>query len=244
MIDNKLEFKSLSKNFAILYVEDDQKISLKMKTILETLFERCDIAFDGLMGLEVYKAFAQKENRFYDIVISDIVMPKMDGVAFCRELLKLNKSQEIIVISAYGNKQELIELINMGIKKFIEKPFSSGEMIKKLENSMRKISKHKENPEMTITEELTWNKKLQKLFYKNNEIDLTYKEGLILEALILYPNKIFSNFDLFAILSEDEYSDKEFSNETIKTIIKRIRKKLPFNIIKNIYGLGYKLQLQ
>jgi DNA-binding response OmpR family regulator len=238
----QFEFKKLSKKLTVLYVEDDKKISIKFKAFLEEVFLRCDVAYDGKMGLEIYENFEYKENRFYDIVITDIIMPYMNGIVLCEKILQINPIQKIIVISAYGDKKELIQLINMGIKRFIEKPFNAKEIISQLDSMLKEISEDLPKYNLILKENLIWNSMKRELSYCSKRIHLSYNEIIILELFIHNRYQIFSNFDIFNIL-EDENPDKIFSQDIIKTSIKRLRQKLPFNIIQNIYGIGYKLQI-
>lgn len=240
---NKKKRYLKAQNFAILYIEDDERFASKMEILLKSSFEHIDIVYNGNSGLEFYENFKYVNNRFYDLVITDIMMPKMDGITLCKKLFFLNPSQEIIITSAYGDKKNLIELINLGVKRFIEKPFSANEIIAMIQSIIVQNSANLEKNTILLKENFIWNLQTKELVFNDKKINLSYNEMIILELLILYPNQIFSNFRIFDIL-ENENPDKSFSQNVIKSIIKRLRKKLPYNIIKNIYAQGYKLSLE
>jgi len=88
-----------------------------------------------------------------------------------------------------------------------------------------------------------WNKHSKKLFLNYKELKLSYNEIAILDLLIQNQNKIFSSYDIFNIISASNL-DGEFTENTIKSAIKRLRKKLPENTITNIYGQGYSISLK
>jgi len=100
----------------LLYVEDDEELSLSTQRMLQSFFTNIVVAYDGVEGLEAYK----KEP--FDIVLTDILMPNMDGSEMIREIHKIKSQQAIIVMSAYEDSEHLLELIDIGIDKFISKP--------------------------------------------------------------------------------------------------------------------------
>jgi len=114
---------SLEKEIRVLYVEDNQMVRMSTALMLNEYFEHeIDTAFDGENALQKYQEFYKKEAYFYDIIITDINMPRMNGLELINAISKLNKEQSIIVISAHSESKYLLELINMGISNFILKP--------------------------------------------------------------------------------------------------------------------------
>ncbi len=113
-----------STDLKVLYVEDNSIVLKSTMYILEEFFDYIDTAEDGRVGLEKYEAFYKENNYNYDIVITDINMPQMNGIDMSKEIYNLNKEQNIIVISAHNESNYLIELINIGISNFILKPIN------------------------------------------------------------------------------------------------------------------------
>ena len=104
------------KELTLLYVEDDRMLSAATAKTLGAFFKSVDLAYDGKEGLEKYK-----EGSF-DIIITDIMMPIMDGKEMAKEIHAINPTQPIVVMSAHEDTKYLIELIEIGIHRFIQKP--------------------------------------------------------------------------------------------------------------------------
>ena len=127
----------LTKYLNILYVEDDEDIRESVCDILEDFFNIVNTAKNGQEGLEKYKNYHIKNNKYHDIIITDLNMPKMDGITMIEEIAQINPSQKIIVISAHDDSEKLIKLIDLGISAFILKPIENQKLI----NAIYKVSK-------------------------------------------------------------------------------------------------------
>lgn len=108
----------ISGTMKVLYVEDDEIIAAAVRHMLLRTFERVDLAEDGEEGLKLY----QEDD--YDIVISDIRMPRMDGITMCKKIREINPEQKVVITSASNDSDYLMLLIELGIDKFILKPIS------------------------------------------------------------------------------------------------------------------------
>ena len=104
------------KHLNLLYVEDDTTLSSTMLKTLEEFFNSVTTAYDGAEGLELYK------RDDFDIVLTDIMMPKMDGREMSRCIREINPNQNIVVLSANEDSTHLMELIEIGVHKFVQKP--------------------------------------------------------------------------------------------------------------------------
>ncbi len=131
------EILEYSNNLTVLYAEDDKAIREHMLESLEDVFHKVIAAEDGEDGLAKYQAYFETEHRYPDIVITDIRMPKVDGIAMSRNILKLNPGQIIIVLSAHNESEQLLEIINLGINHFLLKPLHP----KRLYETLYKVSK-------------------------------------------------------------------------------------------------------
>jgi putative nucleotidyltransferase with HDIG domain len=138
MVDVK-KLKSLAEKLSVLYVEDDIQLRQETTTYLTKIFNRVDTADDGQMGLEMYR-----ENG-YDIVITDILMPHMDGLEMTTEIKKLNEEQEVIIISAYSDPQYFTNAIHLGVNGYIIKPINYEQINATLYKSAVKLTRFKEN---------------------------------------------------------------------------------------------------
>lgn len=107
----------------ILYVEDDENIRQQTAQLFDAIFPFVVSAENGIEGLKRFK------EESFDIVISDIVMPKMNGVKMSKEIKKLNPSQYIIILSAYNESDYLLDLINLGVSHFMLKPLQNKQLL-------------------------------------------------------------------------------------------------------------------
>ena len=233
-----LNFKALqqlSKGLSLLYIEDDKPLRDKTAVVFTNLFKRVDVAKDGLQGLEVYEKYHKENSFYYDIVVSDIQMPCLDGIGLTKKILEIHPQQKIIIISAYNDKEYLIDLINLGVEGFLQKPLSSQNLLKTLYDTCSSL--HHQDI-ITIDENYTYNNSISALFCDDQKVDLSEKEMSLLELLIKNKNKIFSAIEIFNHIYIDE-PQKDFSTDSVKSLIKRLRKKLPEGFIRNTQQLGY-----
>ncbi len=235
----------LTKNLSILYVEDDTSLILETNEIFENLFSIVDISLNGKDALKKYNSFYTQNNKCYDIVVTDISMPKMDGIELTKEIYKINPNQAIIVISAHSEPEYLIELVNIGIEQFLIKPYNYETILNILFKTSQKIilQQNKKNEletiSVTLNKNYTWNKKESNLLKNNNIISLTKNETILMELFIKNKYKITTIEEIFTFIWGD--NQHLASTETLKSIISRLRKKIPELTIENTYGLGYRL---
>jgi len=112
----------LSKTIKILYVEDDLRIQEQVVRMFKQLHFQIDIAIDGKDGLD---KVLEKE---YDIVLTDIIMPRMDGMQMIQEIKKINPDIKIIITSAYNDKEKMLSY-KSDIDLYYDKPFSIPKLI-------------------------------------------------------------------------------------------------------------------
>ena len=162
--------KKLASKFSILYIEDEQILRDKVSRFLSKVFNQVDTASDGEEGLKKYL------KRSYDIVITDILMPKMDGIALIRKIREQSKDQEIIVLSAYTDFTYLTQSIELNVTGYIIKPVQFTQMLNVLELSIIKLTAFREN-EMykTRLEEMVAERTKTVLELQNKVID-NYKD--------------------------------------------------------------------
>jgi len=133
-----MDLKNLIKythDLSVLYVEDKIEVREYVVTILKDIFFKVDSFKDAQQALGAYEKFYTLNNRYYDLVLTDLVMPDMDGIELCHRILKINQQQYIIPISAYSEKERLQELMSLGVDDFIQKPL-------KIENLLQMIEKY------------------------------------------------------------------------------------------------------
>lgn len=222
---------------SLLYIEDDMHLRNKMKQLFESLFSRVDVASDGEEGMDIYSDYHFNKREFYDIVITDIKMPRMDGVELAKEILKQNEEQIIVVTSAHGEKENLIPLLNMGITFFIEKPLNTKTLI----DTFSKICS-RENKKIVLKHGFSFNLEEKKLFHNDNPIALSATESRLLYLLTKNPNTFFSAHDIHNEIYHDN-ADKTLSSDSLKGLLKRLRQKTYKELINYQSTHGYSINL-
>ena len=245
MIDY-ISLEKYAKEISILFVEDDKGISKKMEIFLYEIFSKIEVAFDGNEALEKYYNFYKANNEYPDLIITDIRMPNMDGIELIKHIYKENANQKIIVLSAHNESEYLIELVNLGIYRFILKPMDYNNFFEIIFKVSKEIYMEKykvsDNKEIFIKLncDLIWNKELKQLYLNDKLLKLTKKEFLLIELLLGIPEKIFVNEEIISYIWKEEFNENpDISN--LKNLISRLRSKIPALKIDNIYGFGYKI---
>ena len=137
-MDNKIDetLICLQEDLTVLYVEDSDIVRESTYDMMKEFFTHVDLAEDGVKGLEKYKKFHEEHHEYYDIVFTDINMPKMNGIEMSEAILRENPMQNIVVVSAHNEADYLLRLINIGISNFILKPIE----IMQFQNVISKIT--------------------------------------------------------------------------------------------------------
>ena len=238
------KIKQLLKQFNILYVEDDCELLDHTKELFELLFKEVRIAKDGVEAIKVYTEYFDLHDSYIDIVISDIEMPNMNGIEVSKQILELNKMQKIIITSGYDDKKYFIELINMGVDGFIQKPLLSEHIRTVLYDVCIRLEEEQALQKIiSLSKEYIFNLSTGNLTNENENILLSDAETKCL-TLLLNNNANSNNFCTTLEIFDYIYPfDKEFSSDIIKSLIKRLRKKLPKDCIRNIPNKGYYINL-
>jgi CheY-like chemotaxis protein len=182
------KLQSLASDFTILYVEDNELIREKGSQILKKFFNKTYIASNGLEGVAIYKKYSPK------IVLMDINMPQMNGLEMAENILALNPDVKFIVTSAIVESKLLIQALNIGIHRFLPKPFNAHDLIRALSSLIEK-SKNTCNsftPESYIKEAFDTYDSLVAIYEKTRPI---------------LANKAFLNFFGSSTLEELEKND-------------------------------------
>lgn len=137
-MNNIKDLLEYSKTLNVLFIEDNTDVREQLSKLLKNFFDNIDLGFNGIDAIEKYKKFKDANNKFYDLVITDISMPKLDGIELSKEIFKLNENQQILVISAHTEKQKLNQLNEIGIDCILQKPVEHTSLINTLEKIINK----------------------------------------------------------------------------------------------------------
>jgi YesN/AraC family two-component response regulator len=177
MVDVKATYE-YTKDLSVLYVEDNESVRDASVSIFGEFFALVDSAIDGEDGINKYKEKLEAEGKSYDLVITDLNMPKVSGAELIELIHEINFEQSIVVVSAYNESHRLIELIDAGISHFIQKPIKPNQFI----NVAYKVAKNIVARSMLATQhQLTKNlnedlesivqKRTKELHLKNEELN-------------------------------------------------------------------------
>ncbi len=230
-----------SKHLSILIVEDHLSLRTRIVEILSDLFAQVDEAQNGVDALEQYLAYKQQHGTYYDLVLSDIQMPQMNGIDLTAELYALHEEQAIIILSAHQDAKYLLALINFGVAQFITKPVEQDQMLQTLYNVCKKINKTTRQQPIgfiVLGDTCIWDTQTQTLKVNDEVIPLTKHEIYFMDLFSEHLDKVCSIDD---ILNYFFLNNIDISAENVRSSITRLRKKLPQNSITSVYGLGYKL---
>ena len=227
-------FNKILKNLNILYIEDEKNIRLNIKKTLE-LF--CENVFDAENILNAKEILTKQR---IDIIISDINLPDMSGIDFVKEIRIKDKTIPIILLSAYTDKEFLLEATKLKLVDYLTKPIN----FKDLNNALQKcVEEILDNSRYIITfkNNIQYNVSHNCLIddNKKEEIHLTNKEIDLLNFLIKNNNRICSADELKSTLWDDYL---EATDSALKNLLNKLRKKIGKESIINISGVGYKLE--
>lgn len=218
------------KDFNILFVEDEDKIRKHVVGALNYLAKEVVAACNGVEALDAMSKFEP------DIIITDIEMPIMNGIELIKTIRQKDKDMCIIVLTAYTNNEYLMELIDMHIEHFIVKPINFEKLLDALQKCEESI-RMKKNIQRTLPLGYCYDEDKKLLSYKQQEIKLTKKEIVFLELLFKNLNRIVT----YEEIEEYVWEDSIMTENSIRSLVKNLRKKLPVNLIENLSGMGYKL---
>ena len=128
------DLMELGKELKVLYVEDDENLRLETTKIIERIFEKVDVASDGIEGFNAFVATP------YDLVITDIEMPQVDGIEMSRNIRAINQDTPIVVVSAYSNTDYFMDAIAIGIDYYILKPIKMPRLIDTLFAAVKRVT--------------------------------------------------------------------------------------------------------
>lgn len=222
----------------LLIVDDNQQITSILADYAKKNHYDVLIAYDGETALELFQTVQP------DVILLDVMMPKKDGFAVCREI-RQTSNVPILMITARGEDFERIMGLEIGADDYIVKPFSPGEVMARIKAVMRRVQQDPMNQQQLNFDDLTVNLENYTVTISKQPILLTKKEIDLLWTLASNRQKAYSRDELLNLLWGFDYFG---DTRTVDSHIKRLRSKLnqvphPTWEIKTIWGVGYKLEV-
>lgn len=219
----------------LLVVDDEERIRSIIRKYGEFEGHELEEAGDGM------EAIAKCEQNTYDLIIMDVMMPNLDGFSACKEIRKKVKTP-VLMLSARGEEYDRIHGFELGIDDYVVKPFSPKELMMRVAAILNRYQGDKGNEkELYHYEEFTIDFTGRKVFIKNEELDLSPKEYMLLFYLVRNEGIALTREQLIHdVWGYDFYGD----DRTLDTHIKLLRKSLReySRFIVTLRGVGYRFE--
>jgi DNA-binding response OmpR family regulator len=219
----------------VLVVEDERRLSGIIKRGLVEEGYAVDTAFDG------EDAQFMAETTSYDVIILDIMLPKKDGIAVCKDLRAKKINTPILMLTARDSVEDRVKGLDSGADDYLIKPFAFSELLARVRALLRRESLSK-TPRIQVGD-LLLDTLTREAWRGDRKIDLTTKEYSILEYFMSHPNMVITR----TMLEENGW-DYEYDNMSniIDVYIRRLRRKIDGDtddsLIQTIRGAGYRLK--
>ncbi|VTS12427.1 response regulator transcription factor [Streptococcus pseudoporcinus] len=225
--------------YKILLVDDEVSITDINKRYLQQAGYQVTVASDGTQALAKFNQYQ------YDLIISDIMMPNMDGYDFIGEVLLAKPNQPFLFITAKVSEPDKIYSLSLGADDFISKPFSPRELVLRVKNIHNRIYGKTEESQCLVIGDLVIDQSTRVVKIANQNLNLTNKAFDLLWILANHSNHVFSKTELYEQVWGEEYLD---DTNTLNVHIHSLRNDLAkystaqTPTIKTVWGLGYKLE--
>ncbi|MGB3751379.1 MAG: response regulator transcription factor [Arcobacteraceae bacterium] len=220
--------------YTILFIEDEKATRENYVTYLKMFFREVYEAEDGEKAYQLYK------EKKPDILIIDINIPKLNGLDLLAKIRENDHTTKAIMLTAHTDKEFLLKATSLKLTKYLVKPVSRKNLKETLDFTVKELKEYSTISlnQIEFAEEYTWSNDLKELKHNNESIELTNKERTFLKLLFSHKNRVFTYDEIFAYVWEFE---EEVGLNSLKNMVKRLRKKLPDNTIVNIFNEGYKV---
>lgn len=223
----------------ILIVEDNTDVNEMLSEALKEAGYETDSAYTGIMAQQKIK------QQDYELVLLDLMLPYKSGDEVLRELRRVSMIP-VIVISAKDLVGTKIDLLKLGADDYITKPFDLGEVVARVESTLRRCKRQEEIKQVIYYKDLVLDEGSKHVTVCNQELDLTAKEYQILELLLEHKDKVYTKANLYEAIWQEEYLGDD---NAVKTHISNLRSKLKKanpedEYIETVWGLGYRMYKQ
>ena len=215
----------------ILIVEDDMDIHNLIKELLEKQKYKVLDSYSGTEALMVL------EREKVDLILLDLMLPGLNG----EEIVKKVKDIPMIVISAKISPEDKVNVLLNGANDYITKPFSTEELLARIQVQFRIKESKRENKELTY-KEMILSEERQAIIMKEKQVHLTRTEFAILKQLLRNPKQVVTKSKLLELISHDTLDCDENSLKVhISNLRKKIRQLTKEEYIESVWGIGFKM---
>lgn len=220
----------------ILIVEDEPSMRMGLKDNLEFEGYQVETAEDGEAGLSLIM------NNLFDLVILDVMMPKLSGFDVCKRVREKGIKTPIILLTAKGEEIDKIVGLELGADDYITKPFSLRELLARIKAILRRVESPTAQASVVHIGKLEINFSTYNAFEEGTNIPMSHKEFELLKYLVERKNQTVSRDDILKNVWQQEAT----TTRTIDNFVVKLRQKIEVNpnepkIILTVHGIGYKL---
>lgn len=220
----------------ILIVEDNKDVNHMLAEVLTEEGFEVTSAYTGIEGL------TKINEKEYNLVLLDIMLPFKSGDEILKEVRQFS-DLPVIIISAKDMIGTKIDLLKMGADDYITKPFDLGEVVARVETTLRRSRKQTQAERILRYKDMDADLNAKRITVNNQELDLTAKEYGIIELLVKNKERVFTKANLYETIWQDAYLGDD---NAVKTHISNLRSKLKTaspdeEYIETVWGLGYRL---
>ncbi len=220
------------KNIKILYVDDEEFIRENALEYLSRYFDTVYEAKDAFEALELH------EKMKPDIIITDIKMPKLNGIELTKKIRKKDKKVQIIIATAFTDTQYLLEAIELQLVKYLIKPILDSKLICAINECIKVLENDSSNIRF-IHNDTSFDIFNKTLLVENKIINLTKNEILFLEILCTNANRTVT----YREIENYVWIGNTMTSDALRSLVNSLRRKLPKNCISNLSGIGYLVNL-
>lgn len=223
----------------ILVLEDEQRVAGLLQRGLEEIGYSVTVAYDGDMGLRLFKAGE------FDLVISDIIMPKMNGFEFCKEIRAINKTVPVIMLTALGATDDKLEGFDAGADDYMVKPFDIRELDARIRVLLKRSSaaNGEEEPEHISCGSLTVDLKTRSVEREGMPVKLTPKEFNLLVYMVRNAGRVVSRVEIAEKVWNTHFdTGTNFIDVYINYLRKKIDRDFEPKLIHTVAGVGFILR--
>ncbi len=221
-----------TKNIKVLFVEDDDIARQNGVEYLENYF---GFVFEASNALEALKLYEKEQPH---IIITDIQMPKLNGLEFIQKIRKKDKKVQVIVISAFCDKDYLFKAIELQLVKYLVKPVDDKKFDEALSLCVNALNEDSSNI-IKLDEQFSFDMFNLTLFKNDELVKLRVKELDFLSLLLKNKNRYVTHSEIENYVWRDDVMSKD----ALKTLVKNLKTKIPKELISNQWGVGYKIDV-
>jgi len=229
----------ITKQLSVLYLEDNFEVRNQTIKMLKLFFDDIEVGTNGNEGLTLFLKRDKDETSSFDLIITDIEMPEIDGISMINQIREYDKKIPILVFSAYSKTDYFLKTIDAGIIGYILKPYD----IEQISNSLEKLIEHEElnylNKHILVLDNgYIWNIEKNTLFKDEEIVKLTKSELKLFKLFsdTKTPLKTYDEIELYV------FGDITCNSKRVRNLMSRLKSKLNYDLFESIYGCGYKLR--